>query len=422
MLTNFGMLLPRTTSHPEGSNGVGKYDLLCEEAFGGKVPPRVTRHPDGRLFLPGVDGVYIVAGTCGLQRATGSVMGREITELAVDPDQPQVVWAMGNNPPSLHLSRDGGASFSERQTFTSASRVTRLLLGPAPAAGQPRAIFLGGYTSVQPLALMVSADDGVTFVTRFGTRELFGRPGTATQLFALVPAASPGQPAALLVAAGSPEGPDQIWRSVDAGLTWTMTFALSGMEILSGYVQAEDGAIFVAGRELYVDPGKPVAHLYRSPDGAVTFETPIPSGTAGPRYRCLASRGTRLHACAGEPGDEFLTGHSDDGGRTWTADAQLADLTGQRPCPGNACLATAIWLCQFYGAACDGLGTIDGGAMNPADATVPDAGTDLPGAGGGDGCGCRLGAGSARNPAVGALPLLVGLALLLAARRPRRRH
>jgi MYXO-CTERM domain-containing protein len=198
-----------------------------------------------------------------------------------------------------------------------------------------------------------------------------------------------------------------------------MTFALSGMEVQSGFAwQPETGTIYLAGRELYVDPGKPPAQLYRSTDGGLTFEAPLPSGAEGPRYRCLAIRGNRLYACAGEPGDSFLVGHSDDGGRTWTPMARLGDLEGQRPCPGNACLSTALWLCQFYGAACEGLGALDGGSIDAVDAGSLDGGADL--GGGSDGCGCRTG-GTAPAPAALPLILMMGLAGLFAARRPRRR-
>ena len=421
LLTNFGLLLPRTSegaapaanaaqgTTKDATKGTTRYELLCEETFGGKVPTRVVRHPAGRLLVPGSDGLYLsTEDTCGFTRAEGSVAGRQVLEVAIDPVSPAKLWALVASPPGVHLSQDAGATFQAGPPLPEDFRPARVLVGDTSAPF----IYLSGYSATHPLVLLVSEDGGRSFVTRQVEPAVFARRATATDLLAVLP----GSPPVLLLAAGSPDGPDQIWRSTDGGVTWTMALTMEGMQVQSGFAVGAgppgSRAVYVAGRELFLDPGKPAAHLYVSSDDGLSFAQRIPSGPTGPTYRCLASHGGRLYACAGERDDSFLAGASDDGGKSWTAVATLADVQGQRACAGGRCLATAIWLCEFYGAACEGLAPLDGRADPPPDGG-PDAQVPGPPAAAGDGCGCRLSAGSPTQPPLAAI--MTSLAALLAA-------
>src|SRR5687767_5542469 len=86
-LTNFGLLLEEPGANADAGVDAGvdagpsrtKYGLVCEESFGGKVPERFARHPDGRLLLATFDGVYVgAADACGFSRATGSTAFRGV--------------------------------------------------------------------------------------------------------------------------------------------------------------------------------------------------------------------------------------------------------------------------------------------------------------------------------------------------------
>ncbi len=155
--------------------------------------------------------------------------------------------------------------------------------------------------------------------------------------------------------------------------------------------------VLIGGRAVLRQAGQPDAHLYRSRDGGLGFDEVIPSGDTGPRYRCLAAQGDRLFACAGEDGDAFMTGYSDDGGRSWTALAQLTDIVGSSPCAAGRCLTTAIWLCEVYGSACAGVAPPDR-RVGVADAAAGDACAGPDCGGDGNGCGCALGGRPAASP------------------------
>ncbi len=153
------------------------------------------------------------------------------------------------------------------------------------------------------------------------------------------------------------------------------------------------------------------AQLYRSTDGGQTWLPPRPSGSRGPRYRCLAYRDGLLHACAGGTpnGDDFLLGTSGDDGASWSPVMTVEALVGPEPCHRASCATTEAWLCAVHDR-CDGV------SVPPS---RPDAGTAPPAPGGGRSCtsGGPGGPGHAR----GALaPLL--LALSAVARRKRHLH
>ena len=186
---------------------------------------------------------------------------------------------------------------------------------------------------------------------------MFNRPATVTDLLGVDPA----DPHIVMLAAGSPAGADEIWRSADGGTTWTRVLALRGMEIQSGFVgvhrgRRAEGEVLVAGRELFRQRRAAARPPVHQPGRRYEpFPEVLPSAETGPRYRCLASAGDRLYACAGEDGDSFMAGFSDDGGRTWSPVASLTDVSGSKPCAQGRCLLTATWLCDTYRAACAGL-------------------------------------------------------------------
>jgi photosystem II stability/assembly factor-like uncharacterized protein len=419
LLTNFGLLFPGAA--PGGGR---KYELVCESYFGGKVPARVARHPDGRVLAPGLDGVYASGNGCGFTAATGSVAGREVVDLALAPGDPSRVWALTREPAALHLSTDGGSSFTQRAlpAGMDSLRLQRIVVAPSDA----RTLYLAGYAADAPLALLVSSDAGDSFDSQVIPAAVFARPATVTVLLG----ASPRAPGTLLLAAGSPAGADEIWRSQDRGQSWTRVFTLAGTEYQTGFAWGEaagaEDAVYVASRELFPRAGAPPARLYRSRDGGLTFPDGdvIPSGDSGPRYRCLEARGPRLYACAGDDLDSFLYGASTDQGRSWSPLVQLADVTGSLPCAAGRCLTTAIWLCERYGVACEGLARPEA-PERPADAgAVSDGrGPGCAGAGdcGGDGCGCRLAGRHAGESGRAAAALVIALTLALAVGGRRRR-
>jgi hypothetical protein len=423
LLTNFGLVFQA----PGGS----KYELVCDDYLGGRAPLRVARRSDGQLLVPGINGLYATSDAqvaCGIVRATGSLDDRPVADVAIAtadasvPAQQATVWALsGENeiPRSLHLSADGGASFSLKHTLTGGV-FAKILVAPSDA----RTLYVAGYQGNTPLVLLDSTDGGETLTARPTGPEVFQRPGTGVEVLGV----HPTQPRVLLLAAGSPSGADEIWRSTDGGARWTKVFTLQGMEVQSGFLwRTLDGGadeLLIAGRQLFRTEGQPPAHLYRSRDSGLTFEAGIPSPASGPRYRCLAAQGSRLYACAGDTDDAFMTGYSDDGGHNWTPLARLTDVEGSRPCASGRCLTTAIWLCETYGAACAGLASPEP-RPEARDAAVVDACAQADGCGGSGGgdCGCDVGGADPESRA--AFPALLSaltlLLLWLPSRQRRRR-
>jgi photosystem II stability/assembly factor-like uncharacterized protein len=412
LLTNFGLVFQA----PGGS----RYELVCDDYLGGRAPLRVARRSDGQLLVPGVTGLYATtdgqSAACGIVRAEGSLGDRSVADVAIAPAAAGVpaaqstVWALSGEleaPRSLHVSSDGGASFSVKQTL-SGGVFARILVAPS----DPRTLYVAGYQGNTPLVLLESSDGGDSFTSHTAGPELFARSAPGVEVLGV----HPTQPRVLLLAAGSPSGADEIWRSTDGGASWTKVFTLQGMQVQSGFLwrTLEGGGeeLLIAGRELFRKQGQPPAHLYRSRDGGLTFEEPIASPDTGPRYRCLAAQGSRLFACAGDDGDSFMTGYSDDGGRSWVPLARLTDVEGSRPCAAGRCLTTAIWLCETYGAACAGLASPDAASI---DAPTGPVCKDCEG----DGCGCELGAQQEHRERPIGLAVLLAAAVVALARRRR---
>jgi hypothetical protein len=441
-VANFGVLVADDAASADAGVDAGagraRYGYVCEEAFGGKLPDRVARHPDGRLFMAGFDGLHVAnapTDSCSFHRAGGSLAWQDVAEVAFDPidpapmaspTKPRRIYALSRTPSALHVSSDDGATFSQVYAFAPELHLVRLFVeasGAAAPAG-PRTIYASGYTAQQALVLARSDDDGVTFTVESFASADFGRVGVLTVL----EGPRPGAPGTLFLAAGAVSGADEIWRSVDRGHSWARVLTLPGTESRAGFAFGEGGAIYVAGSELGVAAGAAPAHLVVSHDGGASFGPPRASGPAGPRYRCLAAAQGRLYACGDPARDDLMFGVSDDEGATWTPTATLTDITGPRACTRGRCAATDFWLCQSYGICSDDLPAPEQRDAQAADVADVDAVvSDGPAATGRDesGCGCRLGGPSAapgRHAGL-ASALLVVLALSSrAAVRARRRR
>ncbi|HEY0715640.1 MAG TPA: sialidase family protein, partial [Polyangia bacterium] len=401
LLSNFGLLFENTGELAPATVDAGadaatsgrRYGFVCEETFGGRIPERLARHPDGRLFLAAFDGLHIAPSSgCGYVRATGSVDFKDVVDVVFDPADQRRVYALTRAPAALHVSENGGQSFialaAANAQLAPDLRLVRLFTVAAPT-GSATLVATGFASGGVPLVILRSTDAGASFTEQRFLAEVFARdPSLVVGVAAAVDLAGPD---AWFLTAGDPTGADQIFRSIDQGQTWERVLTLRGTEIKAGITfGATARDVYVAGREVFTSAGQPVAHLYVSQDGGGTFAAPITSPPEGPNYRCLAFADGRLYGCGGPPGDGFLFGVSDDRGQTWQPLATLADIDGPRPCTNGRCFATALWLCQAYGVC----------AADLPGGEVPDAGRDVlspDGAGvdvDDDGCGCRLGRGS----------------------------
>jgi MYXO-CTERM domain-containing protein len=311
LVANFGLLR---------EDGAGRIRFSCEAGLGG-LAARARIAPWGELFLGSDDG--LARASAGCPAARPALAGQAVLDVAFDPGPPRRVWAL--TPGAVQLSTDGGARFVPLARFAAGEAVFQLLAGsPLYAAGEREGRLL----------LARSDDGGATF-----TRAAAAPPGIPLALLAVDP---------LLVAVRQGDA-DEVWRSTDGGGSWQRALALADGEILGGFA-ASPAALFVAGRRSLLDGAAPSARLYRSRDRGATFEAPLPSGPAGPRYRCLGFKDDRLYACGGGAvnDDAFLLGSSRDEGASWTPLLTTEALAGPEPCVAAACAPTSEWLCDTY--------------------------------------------------------------------------
>jgi hypothetical protein len=435
--TNFGVLFDEgaapADAGADAATGRRRYGFTCEENFGGKLPDHLARHPDGRLFIAGFDGLHVAddaTNNCSFVRAAGSVAWLDVAEIAFDPvapsdagpAPPRRIYALSRNPAVLHVSLDDGRTFSRVHSFAPEMKLLRLFVAAKADPPGSRTIYAAGSAAGVSLLLARSEDDGANFTSHSFVSADFGRAGVLT----VVEGPSPGAPGTLFLASGGVSGADEIWRSTDGGQTWAKVLTLLGTETRAGFTFGASGNdVFVAGREFTGPAGSPASHLYVSHDGGATFATTRPSSPAGPRYRCLAAAEGRLYACGDPSRDLFMFGVSDDEGATWTPTVTLTDIVGPRACTRGRCAATAFWLCQSYGICPD-----DPQAPEQRDAQAAD-GVDVDGVdrdGSPDnpkqssGCGCRVGAGPSDGARSRALVFLTAASSLAAARAVRRRR
>lgn len=386
LASNFGLVLPATDG-----NG---FQFVCEEVLGGRISDRTRVGPDGRAYVPGLDGLYVSSPDgCTWTRAAGILLGRSVFDVAIDPSTPGKLWAVGGDPRVLALSTDGGATMTAVQAFPSTLTFIRIALAPS----NPRIMYLAGYGANVALVLAVSEDGGANFTIDenasagvAGAREVVDLVGIA-----------PDDPKTVYLSVTNVGG-DQIWKSTAGGRAPVKILTLGEQGRQLGFTFGADAStIFVGGFDLLETVGKPPAYVYVSHDAGTTWDR-HPSLATGPRYRCLHYRDGKLHACAGDTniGDTFLVGESTDEGRTWTPLMTIADLKGVRSCVADRCATTTSWLCESYG--------ICGGLNREGPPPRLDAAGGVVGVGGGR-HGCTF-AGAARPGGGGLFVLLAGLA------------
>lgn len=394
---NFGLLYPGGAVAPMGS-----WDFVCEENFGGKLAENMQFHPDGRVFVPSLEGLYYSSDGCTWMRA-GGALTNTVWDIAVDPSDPSRVWALAGDVRSVYLSADGGRTFEAKHQFIDMHRFIRLQIAPS----DPQVIYASGYRSRVPLILAVTTDGGATWTVNDDASKGIAGPGQTVD----VERVAPNDPSTIYVSVLNAAG-DEIWKIGGHGATPVKLLALpDGAEARAFTFGATPNDIYVAAKDPLEMVGKTPAFLFTSRDGGATW-MPRPMGENGPRFRCLRWREGKLYACAGDTVamDEFLLGVSSDEGATWTPVVTMRDLKGVSACVAAPCATTAAWLCESYGV-CKNVVQPDGGSR-PDAGPIPDASVGPPSKKGG----CTFG-GARREVANPAAAIAVFALLVALARR-----
>lgn len=373
LLMNFGIAWPQATN--------GGFDLICEEAYASKTPERALLLDDGTLLIPTLNGLRrgTINDGCAFATVSGIPDNTSVLQVIAQTNIPNLIWALTTNAQqqrALYRSSDTGRNFQLVHTFKANVGFWHLFV----SSSMPGTIYLSGFGLNGPFALARSDDAGITFDVQDPLPSLADSVQGAVML-----AVSPMDPEVLYFARSTATGPEELWRSDDAGLTVKRVLTLAEGEILSGFTFGKTPQdVFVSGYRLLETQGVPPAHLFRSTDGGDSWQPELPSSAQGPRFHCLRYRKGFLWACGGDPssGDSFLLGNSKDEGATWLPVANVHSLNPIMACVASLCPATTGWMCSTYGI-CDtqiappDAGS-DGGVSQPRDV----------------GCDCTLGKGN----------------------------
>ena len=403
VLTNFGLLLPGDRS--------ASWQIVCDDNFGIPKPPQMRVHPDGRIFVPSLEGLYVTGDGCGWS-SLDDIGVKVVFDLSFDRAGANA-YALVDIPRTLQRSTDGGRTFSLLNTFT-----TTLLPGGG-VTRRRQALYLIG----RGLAL----EHPVRALAGRRAELRIRRPGHVGQ-------SAPGQPAGVRGRVAQRPGGALLLRHQRHRRRRALAdhrrradrlqiLGLTNAEAFSGFAfGATADTMYVAGSDPFPLGDKTPARLYVTHDGGKTWDAPIPSAQEGPRYRCLSWSDGKLYACgAGEPGgDAFLVGVSSDEGKSWAPAVKLRQVAGARSCVQSRCLKTEEWLCEYYCVCAPGTQPSSGICVPPgADGGAParDAGADaLPMASACVGSACNEKQGwctLAGRGSPASLPWLVVLACLL---------
>jgi hypothetical protein len=382
--TTFGIVSSR--------DGGATWQLACEPAIGFMTEwnaalvlaangTAVTGLPDGLVTAP--------APYCTFSRPNGAPE-QGVLDLTVDALGRRMVAAAVSH--GFALSDDDGVTW-RRIWGSDAFLVSTIDVAP----GHPDRLYASGYLDTTSV-LLRSDDGGTTFNET--TRDFLG--GTAPY-----------------IAAVSPIDPDLLYLRVDLTSGGTMLArSTDGGRSLHELVRTDNPMTGVAvtpdGQTLWAGSSGSGAHdgLFRSSDAGATWLrvndriTPL----------CLRYHGTFLYACADDAGDGFGLGFSRDGGEHFSPLVTWSQLQGPEACPADSPGRT---LCQ--GDWPQLRGTLvpagDGGVADAAasDVAVTDTSANDARLTSGDAGGCSCGIAS--RPRENEPPMIVLLALAVAARR-----
>jgi hypothetical protein len=322
LAVTFGLLL--------SNDGGQRFYWVCEEAmgYGGMYDPRYAVASDGTIWATTFDGLRVSRdGGCTWDLAGGVLDDQWVEAAEIGPDGR--VWAItanGARSNDIYVSSDAQTFVSAGNLQTSAwfrtlkvapSDADRIYVSAYQVAGQSDGD--GGVSG--PAGLLFSSHDGGA---TWRTLDVDGLEGN----FQLqVEAVSPTDADVVFVRAisGNPPLGDTIYRTTDAGESWTRVLATDD------YVRAF--RILSTGRILV---GTLNDGVYFSDAGGDSDTWSRP--TQQLQMVCLAELpGGDLLACGSnwEP-DNMALGRSTDGGMTWTKVFRFSEMAGPLTCePGT---------------------------------------------------------------------------------------
>ena len=278
-----------------------------------------------------IDGDWTLIGPSPI----GNVDAGRVAALAIDPRNPQVIYA-GAAQGGVWKTTNGGASWTPL-TDTQCSLATgSIALDPL----NPDIVYVGtgeqNYSgdSYYGCGVLKSTNGGVSWTTLGGSIFDTNTGGARIGSFAIVPGVPPATQSSVLLTAST----FGVYRSADAGLTWTrITIAANPNSQATDIVvhPSNPNIVFAA----YSSTGFNAANgIYRSTNGGVSFPTKLvnglPTANVGRIRLAIAPSGPdTMYAAVHNTSSSQLLGiwRSIDGGENWL------QMTAQNASCGSQC-------------------------------------------------------------------------------------
>lgn len=322
-------------------DGGATWRWSCEEALGyaGEYDPVLAYATTGTLFSTSFSGVTRTVDHCMVD-ATTPLGAKFATAMTRGPDgaiyvalaDPPDMATMYPGDTRIYKSIDGGETFP---TSAMPAPIGTWWYSVIVAPSDPQRVYLSGsrvQLGVRVFELFRSTDGGATYAP-MTTTGLETSP-SSTVLLVGASAQNPDVLFARVTYQDNAPNNDAIFRSVDAGATWTEVFA--NPTSLVAIVRAS-GDLFVANR--YAQ-----AWISRAPSMGDAWE----AVTGAPHVNCLVENAGEVFACTQNyaPSDETR----DDAGimkssdlATWTPVLKFQNIAGPIECaPGTTQRDTCV--------------------------------------------------------------------------------
>jgi hypothetical protein len=386
--TTFGLLI----SHDDGCT----FDWVCEQniGYGGQFDPKYAIATDGSIFATTFTGLRVSRdGGCSFQN-----VGPAIWVDAIDIGPTGEVWigtAESGQPNDVYSSSDNGATFVSKGMQSPTIWWKAVKVAPTNA----QRVYISGYQVAGPLPdggqmpptahFLRSDDDGAHWTESPMTGVMMGP--TPIVLASAVDPANPDVVYMTSLGANPPSG-DRVYRSTDAGMTWSEVVATT--DPVRDVVIRDANTVLVATQ---------MGGSFVSTNGGVSFG----AMASPPELECLgkAPDGT-LVGCGANWAPDFMAVAKSSDASTWTKVWRFVELAGPLSCPDGTAEHDTCDLGQWEGI------KQQFGATGPACGVAP-AGDPPPKKSGG-GC-CDAGG----DAPVGALGMVLAVLVLTVKRRSR---